>query len=180
MTTTCSVYIATSLDGYIAKADGNIDWLDDPDYALDGEDFGFYSFFDSIDALIMGRSTYEKVLSFGEWPYSKPVIVLTTKILEIPDHLQGKVRFLSGSPSSILEELNTDDLHHFYIDGGKTIHQFLKQGLINTLIITTIPILLGDGISLFNVMDSALKVKAIESTLFDNGFVKTTYEVLNH
>lgn len=178
MKTKCSVYIAASLDGFIARPDGDIDWLDDPGYILEGEDFGYYAFMDSIDALIMGRNTFEKVLTFGEWHYTKPVFVLTSKELEVPDHLIDKVYFLKGEPQEVLKELNKKGHYSFYIDGGKIIQSFLKSGLISEMIITQIPILLGDGIPLFDTLQKEIKLKLSSSISYPNGFVKTAYEVL--
>jgi len=176
----CSVYIATSVDGFIAKSDGDINWLHNPEYNIEGQDFGFFEFIESVSALIMGRNTYEKVLSFGEWPYSKPVFVLTSKTRNAPDHLKNKVRFISGEPSDIISNLTAEGFQHFYIDGGKTIQEFLRCGLINQLILTQIPILLGDGISLFGHLNSELNLKLISSQGYENGFVKSTYEVFTH
>ena len=163
----CSVYIATSLDGFIAKPDGDIEWLDHPDYVLKdkNEDFGFYAFMNSIDALVMGRHTFEKVLSFGEWPYKKPVIVLSRKKRVIP-----------GEPHDVLEKASKKGFNHLYIDGGKTIQQFLNAGLINKLVITIIPVLLGEGIPLFGKLKSDLKLELLSSLEFENGFTKLTYE----
>ncbi len=176
----CSVYIATSVDGFIAKSDGNIDWLHNPEYNIEGEGFGFFEFIESVSALIMGRNTYEKVLSFGEWPYTKPVFVLTSKTRTVPKHLKNKVHFISGEPSDIIFKLRDEGFQHFYIDGGKTIQEFLRYGLISQLIITKIPILLGEGISLFGPLNKELKLKLISSQNYENGFVKSTYEVLTH
>tara|TARA_R110000868_G_scaffold383578_7_gene650649 strand:+ start:270 stop:824 length:555 start_codon:yes stop_codon:yes gene_type:complete len=178
MDVTCSVFIATSLDGFIARPNGDVDWLDYSEYVLEGENFGYYEFMDSIDALIMGSNTYEKVLTFGEWHYSKPVFVLSSRKFETPIHLTNKVFFLNGELPEVLTELQSRGYHSFYIDGGKTIQLFLKQELINQLIITQIPILLGDGIPLFGNLKSEIKLKLISSQGYKNGFVKSSYEIL--
>ncbi|MCG8373810.1 MAG: dihydrofolate reductase family protein [Balneolales bacterium] len=174
----CSVYIATSLDGFIAKPDGDIEWLDHPDYILKDkkEDFGFYAFMDSVDALVMGRHTFEKVLSFGEWPYEKPVIVLSSKNIALPEHLQGKVLLMNGSPEEIVKKSTESGFRHLYIDGGKTIQQFLNAGLIDVITITRIPVLLGQGIPLFGETEYDINLELISCSEFENGFVMLTYE----
>lgn len=176
MSVKCTVYIATSLDGFIAKPDGDVNWLHDPGYTIEGEDFGYNTFMESIDALIMGRLTFEKVLSFGEWPYKKPVIVLSKKRRVIPAHLMGKVQFMDGEPHEILEKASGQGFNHLYIDGGKTIQQFLNAELINKLVITIIPVLLGEGIPLFGKLKSDLKLELLSSSEFENGFTKLTYK----
>ncbi len=176
MQTNCSVYIATSLDGFIAKPDGDVNWLHDPGYTIEGEDFGYNAFMKSIDALIMGRLTFDKVLSFGEWHYKKPVIVLSKKRRVIPAHLMGKVRFMDGEPPEILEKASKQGFNHLYIDGGKTIQQFLNAGLIDKLIITIIPVLLGEGVPLFGKLKADLKLELLSSSKFGNGFTTLTYK----
>ncbi len=174
----CSVYIAASLDGFIAKPDGDIEWLDHPDYVLKDkkEDFGFYTFMDSVDALVMGRHTFEKVLSFGEWPYEKPVVVLSSGQLTVPDHLEGKVIPMSGSPKEIVVECADRGFKHLYIDGGKTIQDFLNAHLIDVMTITRIPVLLGQGIPLFGETEADIHMELISCTQYENGFVMVVYE----
>lgn len=174
----CSVYIATSLDGFIAKPDGDIEWLDHPDYVLKdkNEDFGFYAFMNSVDALVMGRHTFEKVLSFGEWPYEKPVIVLSRKKRVIPAHLMGKIQFMDGEPHDILEKTSKKGFNHLYIDGGKTIQRFLNARLIDVITITKIPVLLGKGIPLFGETKKDINMELISCTQYENGFVMVMYE----
>ena len=173
-----SVYIATSVDGFIAREDGNIDWLPSGEDAA-GEDYGYQDFMDSVDALVIGRNTYELVLSFGKWPYGeKPVVVLSSKNIAIPDNLPNSVSTLSGTPSEIVEQLSEKGYQHLYIDGGKTIQGFLRKGLIQTLIITKIPILIGSGIPLFGELPQDIKLRLLETCQFDNGIVQSKYEVL--
>lgn len=176
MNTTCSVYIATSLDGFIAKPDGDIDWLLNPSFTLEGEDFGYSEFMNSVDALIMGRNTFEKVLTFGDWPYQKPVIVLSSKLLTFPDELRGKVHHMSGSSYEVLRQAKELNFKNFYIDGGRTIQQFLNAGLIQQLIITKIPVILGSGIPLFGELDKDIELELLNSIEFDNDFVQLTYK----
>ena len=176
MSTTCKVFIATSLDGFIAKPDGNIEWLDHPSYIIDGEDFGYIEFFSGIDAIVMGRNSYEKVLSFDiDWPYEKPVIVLSTKTLSLPKELEGKVILMNGNPLEITEQCTELGFHSLYIDGGITIQQFLRAGLIDELTITKIPVILGDGIPLFRNLDDIL-LELLKVKSYDNGFVQLTYK----
>ncbi len=136
------VYIAASIDGYIAKKDGGLDWLNEVPNP-DGSDFGFGDFMKTIDAIIMGRNTFEIVLSFGEWPYTKPVFVLSNTLQTVPDNLKDKAEVLTGTPNSIIKEMNSRKFFNLYIDGGKTIQEFLKQDLIDEMIITRIPRILG-------------------------------------
>jgi len=174
-----SVFVATSLDGYIAREDGSLDWLDDANATVpDGEDCGYFSFMNSVDALIMGRNTYEKVLSFGEWPYDKPVIVLSSRVLQIPDNLKDSVEHSAESPLALYERLSSNGLSRIYIDGGITIRRFLEAGLIDDLIITTIPVVLGKGIPLFVGLDKDILLKHIATKSYDFGFTQSTYEVV--
>jgi dihydrofolate reductase len=178
--TTCSVFIANSLDGFIAKPDGDIDWLHHPDYTIEGEDFGYTRFMESIDAIIMGRNSFEKVLSFDGWHYDKPVLVLSSSLKSVPEAVSDKAEILNGSPEEVLSKLASKGLHHFYIDGGKTIQNFLNAGLIDEMIITKIPVLLGEGIPLFGPLEKDLQLKLIGSESFDNGFVQLTYKPQYH
>ncbi len=176
MKASCSVYIATSLDGFIAKEDADINWLHNPSFIIEGEDFGYSEFMNSVDALIMGRNSFEKVITFGDWPYQKPVIVLSSKSLTIPDELTDKVYYMNGTPSEVLDQAKEMGYKNFYIDGGKTIQQFLNAGLIEKLIITKIPVILGSGIPLFGKLEKDLELKLLNSTEFKNGFVQLTYK----
>ncbi|REL24027.1 dihydrofolate reductase [Rhodohalobacter sp. SW132] len=177
-----SVYIATSLDGFIARENGDIDWLHNSGHgeAEKEEDFGYETFMSTVDALVMGRNTYEKVLSFGgEWSYGeKPVFVLTTKGIEIPDRISKTVSSLSGSPQEIARKLKEFGHSHLYLDGGLTIQKFLVAGLVDELTITKIPILIGSGIPLFGPLSEDIRLKHLETSSWNNGFVQSTYKVL--
>ncbi|MDN5304522.1 MAG: hypothetical protein PWP46_1408 [Fusobacteriaceae bacterium] len=169
------VYIATSLDGYIARENGEIDWLNNIENP-DNSDFGFNEFISRIDAIVMGRKTYEIVTSFGgEWPYIKPVFVLTNTLNKIPDKLKDKVFLINGEPEEIIKKLNKKGYRELYIDGGTTINSFLKNNLIDELIITRVPIILGSGIPLFNKLDKQIELKHIETISYNNGLVKSVY-----
>lgn len=171
-----SVYIATSLDGFIARPNGELDWLGQP--LEDGEDYGYKDFMETVDFLVMGRNTYDVVASFGEWPYSKPVVVLTTRPLSIPDELSDHVETISGSPAEIITQLSERGAKHLYIDGGKTIQKFIEDHLIQRLIITTIPVLLGDGIRLFGPLQQDVRLRLVETQTFANGNVQAEYELV--
>ncbi|MBT3378981.1 MAG: dihydrofolate reductase [Lentisphaerae bacterium] len=174
-----SVYIATSLDGFIARRNGSIDWLNDA-HALvpEGEDCGFGAFMDSVDALIMGRKTYEQVLSFGQWPYGEtPVVVLSHRPPGGPSHLPNTVSYSSETPKALLKRLSGLGMKHVYVDGGNTIQGFLVEALIDEITITTIPVAIGDGIPLFNPTGEDVKLTHLRTTAYDFGFVQTTYRV---
>ncbi len=168
------VYIATSLDGYIAASDGGLDWLMEIP-APGGEDYGYAEFMATIDALVMGRKTFEKVLTFGDWPYDKPVFVLSTTITEVPEHLAGKVEIVHGELKELTGTLNQRGYNNLYIDGGVTIQNFLQQDLIDEMIITKVPTLLGGGIPLFGTLDEPIKFKHVKTEIYDNGLVKSRY-----
>ena len=172
------VYIAASLDGFIAKKNGNIDWLFEIPNP-DGGDYGFTEFLKNIDAIVMGRNTFELVLTFGEWPYSKPVFVLSKTLQSVQKSLAGKVEILKGNPDSIVKKLNSRKLNNLYIDGGITIQNFLEQELIDEIIITRIPILLGGGISLFANLANEQKYEHIKTVVYNNALVKSHYKKRN-
>ncbi len=179
MNTRQSVFIATSLDGYIARPDGGIDWLtgNDDGNESSNKDYGYREFINSVDAIAMGRNTFDKVLSFDTWPYSKKVVVLTHRPLDISDELSDKVKTASGPPQEIVTRLADQDLNHLYVDGGKTIQQFLNAGLIQEMIITQIPVLIGEGIPLFGPVKNDIKLDHISTRTFENGLVQNHYKV---
>jgi dihydrofolate reductase len=168
------VYIATSIDGYIAKPDGDISWLQD-NHNPNNDDYGYAEFIKHIDALVMGRKTYEKVRTFGEWPYTKKVIVLSGKLTEVPLELTGKVEFFSGENKEVLEHCHKSGFKNLYIDGGKVIQSFLEHDKIDELIITRLPIILGDGVPLFSINSTSLKFKHKSTTVYDDALVKSHY-----
>jgi dihydrofolate reductase len=179
MTIKCSVYIAVSVDGFIARPDGDIEWLHKPEYspsAFDG--LGYDDFISTVDTIVMGRNTFEKALSFGEWPYKEmPVLVLSSRPLEIPLQLEGKVRVDSGRPEDIVARLQSEGKRHLYVDGGATIQRFLQAGLIHEITITLIPVLLGGGIPLFGSSGDEVPLQLIAATSSGNGFVQIRYAV---
>ena len=167
------VYIAASLDGYIAHSDGNIDWLGT--VARPDEDYGYASFIETIDTVIMGRKTYEKVLSFGgEFPHAGRECYVLTRTESAP---YDQVRFFSGTPEKLLDLIRSKPGKDIFIDGGsEAIDLFRKSGLIDSFTVSIIPILLGEGIRLFKESNQELPLKLVEATPFDSGLVQLTYE----
>jgi dihydrofolate reductase len=173
-----TVFIATSIDGFIARENGGIDWLPTGDNAEGEEDYGYQELMDSVDAIVMGRNTFELVLSFGEWAYGeKPVVVLSGQQMRIPDRLSKTVEWMDASPQKVIQNLTARGLEHLYIDGGKTIQGFLKEGLIQQLIMTRVPILIGVGIPLFGSIPHDVKLRHVGTRSFGNGLVQSEYEV---
>lgn len=170
-----SVFIAKSLDGFIADRSGGISYLEmvpNPDQV----DMGYSKFIDRIDAIVMGRNTYEKVLSFDiGWPYTKPVYLLSSSLTEVDSSLVGRVELLNGSVKELLKIIHSKGHHRLYIDGGTTIHNFLKEDLIDELILTTFPILLGGGSPLFSDLPKSLAFEHIESNLYLGEIIQNSY-----
>lgn len=172
---TNKVFIATSLDGYIADKDNKIDWLHQLPNP-DGDDFGFDAFIAGIDALLMGRNTFEMVLSFDvEWPYSKPVFVLSNSLTHVPKGYEGKVFLVNGELQKIVKNLAKLGYHNLYIDGGKTIQSFLKEDLVDEMILTRIPVLLGGGYPLFGDLPEPLGFKLLASKKYIDKVVQNHY-----
>lgn len=169
-----SVFVGTSVDGYIARSDGALDFL-----PLDGgEPHGYDEFMASVDALIVGRHTYETVLAFDAWPYGdKPVFVLSTKTLR-PPPAGAVVERMSGSPEEIVAMLAHRSFQHAYVDGGVTIQSFLRAKLIQRLTITRVPVIIGVGIPLFGPTTRDVMLKHIRTQQYPSGLVKSEYEVL--
>lgn len=172
-----TVYIATSVDGFIAREDGGIDWL--PGVGDAGtEDYGYHEFIDTVDAIVMGRTSYEMALSFGAWPYGeKPVVVLSSRPVAIGKDIARTVESMNAPPQEVMERLAGRGWRHLYIVGGKTIQGFLREDLIHRLIITKVPILLGTGIPLFGPLPHEIHLQHLETRPFENGLVQSHYEV---
>lgn len=170
------VFIATSLDGYIADKNGGLDWLQSVPNP-DNIDMGFGPLMERVDALVMGRNTLDVVLSFGvEWPYSKPVFVLSNTLTQVPAGYEDKVFLVKGELKNIVQNLNEKGYKDLYIDGGKTIQSFLKEDLIDEMSITTIPVLLGGGSPLFGELGKMQSFKLVESQVHLDAIVQTTYQ----
>ncbi len=169
------VFIGKSLDGYIAGKNGELDWLELIPIP-DNVEMGFKSLMEEIDALVMGRTTFEVVCGFGgDWPYQKHVFVLSHSLTAVPEKLEGKVSIIKGSPQEVLQIIHQKGYSKLYIDGGKTIQDFLKEDLVDELRITTIPILLGGGFPLFGDLAKPLEWELIESKVFLNQIVQSSY-----
>lgn len=170
-----SVFIATSLDGYIADRNGGIDWLHSVPNP-DNEDMGYTDFIRNIDALVMGRKTFETVCAFDmDWPYNIPVFVLSNTLDEIPQSLKEKAFLIKGSVNEILEVIHGKGYHRLYIDGGVTIQNFLKEDRIDELILTNIPMILGGGYPLFSALPHELAFELVESNIFLNQLIQNHY-----
>ncbi|MBT3362577.1 MAG: dihydrofolate reductase [Chloroflexi bacterium] len=168
------VYIATSLDGYIATSDGGLDWLNQIPNPQKS-DFGYAEFNSRIDAIVMGRITFEKVLTFGIWPYDKPVFILSTTLTELPDTMVGKAEIVNGDLHELIKRLKKRGYNNLYIDGGRTIQNFLQEDLIDEMIITRVPILLGDGVPLFGKITQNIKFKHKKTEILNNYLAKSSY-----
>ena len=171
-----SVFIGTSVDGFIARPNDALDFLP-PD---GGEPHGYTEFIASVDTLLIGRRTFEIVRAFPEWPYgTKRVVVLSTRSLDFSGVRGGIVEQMSGSPAEIVSKLEASGARYVYVDGGITIQQFLRAGLIQRLTITRVPVLIGQGIPLFGALPHDIRLRHIATQHYASGFVKTEYEVLN-
>ncbi|CAE6917670.1 COG0262 Dihydrofolate reductase [Vibrio sp. B1REV9] len=169
------VFIATSLDGYIADKQGKLDWLQSVPNP-DNIDTGFFSLMERIDGLVMGRNTLDVVLSFDcDWPYSKPVFVLSNTMTEVPQGYEDKAFLVKGELKDVLADLNAKGFNELYIDGGVTIQNFLKEDLIDEMVITCFPILLGGGAPLFGDLERPLNFKVTKSEVVLDTLVQTTY-----
>ena len=174
-----SIFIATTLDGFIARTNGDLDWLPNAETEDDAEDHGYQAFFDAIDVLVMGRHTYETVRSFGEWPYGdKRVIVLSSRAIAIPPALTDHVVAHTATPAEIYQQLSAEGIQRVYIDGGQTIQGFLRAGLVDDMIVSRVPVLIGSGIPLFGPITTDIRFRHLKTTTFSNGIVQTHYAVV--
>ena len=169
-----SVFVGTSLDGFIARLDGAFDFLP----AGGGEPHGYEEFMASVDALVLGRNTFETVLAFEEWPYgAKPVFVLSSRPLP-PVPSGAVVEHLSGTPATVVAQLEGMGIRHIYVDGGITIQRFLQAGLIDRVIITRVPVLIGTGIPLFGPLSLDIQLTHVATRQFNSGLVRSEYLVV--
>ncbi len=167
-----SVFIGTSLDGFIARLNGEYDFLP----TGGGEPHGYTEFLASVDGLVIGRNTFDTVMAFPQWPYDKPVFVLSTRALQRAP--QGAlVERLSAHPSEVVATLSARGLQHIYVDGGITIQRFLEAGLIDRLIITRVPVLIGTGIPLFGALSRDVVVEHVATRQYPSGLVQSEYLV---
>ena len=168
-----SVFVGTSVDGFIARRNGAFDFLPPGG----GEEHGYEAFLASVDAIVIGRNTYEIVLAFAEWPYGKkPVFVLSTRPLA-PAPAGADVERLSGAPAEIVSNLEARGVRHAYVDGGITIQRFLAAGLIQRLVVTRVPVLIGEGIALFGPTGRDIPLRHVATRSYESGLVQSEYEV---
>lgn len=168
-----SVFVGTSLDGFLARPNGNLDFLPPGG----GEEHGYAEFLATVDTIVIGRNTYDKILTFDEWPYGdKPVIVLSTRPID-PPPAGVSVERMEGSPADIATRLAARGARHLYVDGGITIQRFLKGGLIQRVTITRVPVLIGEGIPLFGALRHDIKLRHVETRQYATGLVKSEYVV---
>ena len=168
-----SVFIGTSVDGFIARANGDLDFLPPGG----GEPHGYEEFMATVDVLVIGRKTYETVLNFDRWPYAeKPVVVLSTHPLA-PAPPEAVVEHMSGTPAEIVSRLASRGIGHIYVDGGNTIQRFLRAGLIDRLIVTRVPVLIGAGVPLFGELPSDIALKHVATRQYVSGLVQSEYVI---
>ena len=170
---TVSVFIGTSVDGFIARANGDLDFLPPGG----GEPHGYNEFIATVDAIVIGRKTFETVLAMTDWPYGdKRVVVLSSRQLDL-SAARGVVEQMTGSPAEIVSQLAASGAHHLYVDGGITIQGFLRAGLIQRLVITRVPVLIGDGIPLFGTLPRDVQLRHIATQHYPSGLVQSEYQV---
>ena len=171
---TVSVFIGASVDGFIARPNGDLDFLPEGG----GEPHGYNEFIASVDAIVIGRKTFEKVLTFGAWPYgNKRVVVLSSHPVDPSAAVGGVVERMAGSPAEIVSQLAASGAHHLYVDGGITIQGFLRAGLIQRLIITRVPVLIGDGIPLFGTLSQDVRLRHVATRHYASGLVQSEYQI---
>jgi len=171
---TVSVFVGTSVDGFIARRNDEFDFLP----ADGGEPHGYEEFFASVDAVVMGRKTFEVVAKFADWPYGqKRVVVLSSQPVDFSAVRGGVVEQMAGPPAEIVAKLAASGAKHLYVDGGITIQQFLRAGLVDRLIITRVPVLIGEGIPLFGTLPRDVRLRHVATAHYPSGLVKTEYHV---
>jgi dihydrofolate reductase len=171
---TLSVFIGTSVDGFIARPNGDLDFLPPGG----GEPHGYDEFMADIDTLVIGRKTCETVLTYADWPYGKRrVVVLSSRPLDLSAAPRGIVEQMAGPPTEIVSKLAASGAQHVYVDGGVTIQGFLRAGLIQRIIITRVPVLIGQGVPLFGALPHDVRLRHVETRHYPSGLVKTEYRV---
>jgi dihydrofolate reductase len=173
------VFMAMSLDGFVARKDNNLDWL--MKYDTEGENTGYDGFVENIDVIVMGSGSFKNVLSFGgEWPYKNPVMVMSHSMTteNIPEKLRTIVEITTLAPKELMDSLSEKKFERAYIDGGLVVQSFIRAGLIKDIVVTVIPILLGSGKRLFGEIETDIDLKLCSSQTFNCGFVQTHYQLL--
>jgi len=170
-----SVFVGTSLDGFIARLNDDLDFLP----AGGGEPHGYNEFIGSVDTLVIGRKTFEKVLTFDAWPYGdKRVVVLSSRPIDLSAAIGAVVEQMAGAPAEIVSQLAASGAQHLYIDGGITIQRFLSAGLIQRLMVTRVPVLIGEGIPLFGSLPHDVRLRHIATRSYPSGLVQSEYDIL--
>jgi dihydrofolate reductase len=170
-----SVFVGVSLDGFVARSNGEFDFLP----ADGGEPHGYDEFIATVDVIVIGRKTFETVLSLPEWPYgSKRVVVLSSRTLDLSAVPGHPVEQMAGTPAEIVAKLAAQGAHHLYVDGGITLQNFLQAGLIQRITITRVPVLIGRGIPLFGPLEQDIRLQHIATQTYTSGLVKSEYQVL--
>lgn len=171
------VFIATSLDGFIARKDRQIDWLEKQRMA--DEDHGYDDFVELVDGIVMGRGTFETVRAFDPWPYQKPVVVMSGSLApgDIPGALRGAVTVSDLSPAGVMEDLAARGWDRAYVDGGALVQSFLREGLIRDIVLTVAPVLIGEGIRLFGEVDHDIDLDLRGFQAFPSGLVQCRYQI---
>ncbi|TGM03219.1 dihydrofolate reductase family protein [Leptospira jelokensis] len=171
-------YIASSLDGWIAKKDGSVDWLHSETYQLENEDFGYSSFMESIDCIVMGRITFDTVKQFEPYPFERVPVVVVTNNPNYQIESKHQISIFNRPLWELTQFLETKGYQNVYVDGGKLIQSLLKESMLDAITITQIPILLGSGIPLFGETDRVIELKHRKTKSFPNGFVQNEYEIV--
>jgi dihydrofolate reductase len=167
-----SVFIGTSVDGFIARHDDGLDWLP----VNGGEPHGYVEFIASVDAIVIGRKTFDKVMTFDTWPYgNKQVVVLTTRPAEVVPPTGAVCDVMAGTPQAVVTRLTERGMKHLYIDGGVTIQRFLEAGLIQRMFITRVPVLIGTGIPLFGPLTRDVRLEHVATRSYPSGLVQSEY-----
>jgi dihydrofolate reductase len=170
---TASVFIGVSVDGFIARKNDDLDFLPE-----NPEPHGYNEFMASVDAIVIGRKTFEKVLTLGPWSYGdKRVVVLSSRPLDLSKAVGGVVEQMAGFPAEIVAQLAASGAHNLYIDGGITIQGFLRAGAIQRLIITRVPVLIGEGLPLFGALPHDVRLRHVATRAYPSGLVQSEYEV---
>ena len=189
----CSAFIATSADGYIADINGGIDWLHSSSAKnqpiIDGivdinknPDLGFKAYIDTVDCMVMGRKCMEVIskmnLTPEQWPYGDiEIIVLSHSLKKAPQNIANKVSIYGGDIKILMDSLKQKGYEHVYVDGGATITSFINEKLINNMVITQAPVLLGKGITLFGTLNAPIKLRKVQATAYSDGFMQVKYEL---
>ncbi|PJZ83018.1 dihydrofolate reductase family protein [Leptospira harrisiae] len=170
-------FIASSLDGFIARSNGSIDWLTSDAYKLDNNDFGYSAFMQEIDCIVMGRVTFEKVLSFEPYPFESTPVYVYTGNIDYKFESKYPIFIFNGTLESLTMTLEKKQFKTAYVDGGKLIQHFINERMLNEITITRIPILIGSGLPLFGNLTKDQKLEHIQTMAYPNGFVQSKYQL---